>query len=441
MARTTTVDGDDDDDSDLVVGGGCGCGLGRVGTAAAAQPQQVRFPRPRPLMMRRRAGMTSIRSVSTQEDKSSTSNNNKHDFAVQSIRRGSHEWAVLIQPFVADLAFRSLVTTGSSSAQPQQTLRFRPYTCQAAVLFVDISGYSKIAAALTDRGAHALSTAVNSYLSRLLHLVRQHGGDAVKFAGDAVLVVWEGGGGGGGGGDTEKEALLMLRRNVQCAARCVWEMQQQAGHHAVDGEPHTHTSTDQHVFRIHAALCAGTVESEIFVAPRHTQMQRLYHLVGGPAVETLSELVDVAKAGEICVDESCWEHLGDLATYQEIDGSVSLDSSEHSKLLVDLRIDPATVEALTDHIEETTLGRVERRSTKSMEEDFIHPVVLDLLGHGGMAPTQIAQMRDLVVLFIAMTSSGSPVNWLLEIQSVLDSSRCPLLQVVADDKVGCCGIV
>ena len=71
---------------------------------------------------------------------------------------------------------------------------------------------------------------------------------------------------------------------------------------------------------------------------------------------------------------------------------------------------------------------------KTVEEDFIHPKVIRLLTHGGLTPTQISQMRNLCVLFIAMTSNGSSVNWLMEVQSMLDKNRCPIVQIIDDDK-------
>ena len=135
----------------------------------------MRFPE-RPL---RRAGFKSFRSISTQQEQSNvqargsgstaatasmtsstnSSSNMATNFAVQSIRRGSQEWRTLVKPFVADLCYESL-TSRAFSRQPL----VRPFTCQAAVLFVDISGYSKIAAALADRGAHALSSASSEAL-------------------------------------------------------------------------------------------------------------------------------------------------------------------------------------------------------------------------------------------------------------------------------------
>ena len=62
-----------------------------------------------------------------------------------------------------------------------------------AVLFADISGFTPLASALAKRGAagtEELSRALNAYFDRLLSIVAEHGGDPIKFAGDAVLTIW-----------------------------------------------------------------------------------------------------------------------------------------------------------------------------------------------------------------------------------------------------------
>jgi class 3 adenylate cyclase len=273
-------------------------------------------------------------------------------------------------------------------------------------LFVDLSGYSRIAAAIAHKGAHALSSVVNSYLSRILQIVHNHGGDVVKFAGDAVLVVWEG---------EEKDIEL----NVLCAAQCVIELQEKAGAHPVEG-----TSL---IFKIHCGICSGIVESEIFKATTHAHMQRLYHAVGGDALAEISELVDLAKAGETCISDECAEHLGDRGRYTD------LPDFAGAKLLTAVHVEESMALRLETHTYATVADRMVRRDG-AIEEDFIHPTVLKLLSHGGLSPTQIAQMRNLCVLFIAMTSSGSPVNWLMEVQTVLDNNRCPIVQIIDDDK-------
>jgi hypothetical protein len=95
------------------------------------------------------------------------------DFAVRSIRRGSTEWHALLRPFVADLAFRSLEYRRRH--ENHCAISFRPYTCQAAVLFVDLCNYSGITSLIAHRGAHALSQIVHAYFSRLLHIAKRYG--------------------------------------------------------------------------------------------------------------------------------------------------------------------------------------------------------------------------------------------------------------------------
>ena len=322
------------------------------------------------------------------------------DFAVRSIRRGSDDWNALIKPFVSDLVFRSLV-----QRRKYQKASFRPYTTYAAVLFVDLSHYSKITAAIAHRGAHFLSCCVNDYLSRLLRIVHEHGGDVVKFAGDAVLIVWEG----------RQEELAI---NVLCAARCVLDLQRKEPKYEIEG-------TDLS-FSIHCGLTCGRLESDIFEASSHLHMQRYYHSVGGETMEDITDLVDVALSGEVCVSDECAEYLVEWALFENTpDG--------YGRLLVDLHLGLDILEKIDSHIESTMSDRMERRN-QQVEEDFIHPTVLRFLSHGGLSPTQIAQMRNLCVLFIAMTSSGSWVNWLIEVERVLDRNRCPIVQIIDDDK-------
>lgn len=311
------------------------------------------------------------------------------NFAVRSIRRGSHQWNHVLRLFVADLAFQSVV-----HRRFQSEVSFRPYTCHAAVLFVDLSGYSRIAAAVSH---HALSTTVNDYLDRLLALVQINGGDTLKFAGDAVLVAWEG-----------KEDDLEL--NVMAAAKCVMEMQQHAGTHILEG-------TDM-VFRIHCGLCCGHLESEVFAAPVHEHMQRLYHSVGGDSIVEIGELVDLAQAGEVCVSEDVAHLLGTRGAFREVPDTPGY------QILTDLTLEETLLETIDRHVSQAQSARKAMRDT-NVEEEFLHPKVIRLLRYGGLSPTQISQMRNLCVLFIAMTSNGSSVNWLMEVQSILDTNRCP----------------
>lgn len=63
-----------------------------------------------------------------------------------------------------------------------------------AVLFADISGFTPLAerlAALGARGAEELTAALNATFGAMIALIDEHGGEVLKFAGDALLAAWE----------------------------------------------------------------------------------------------------------------------------------------------------------------------------------------------------------------------------------------------------------
>ena len=64
---------------------------------------------------------------------------------------------------------------------------------QAAVLFADISGFTRLTETLAEAGpagVESIANVLNEYFGQLIDIVHQYGGDVVKFAGDAVIAVW-----------------------------------------------------------------------------------------------------------------------------------------------------------------------------------------------------------------------------------------------------------
>src|SRR5262245_17608879 len=63
----------------------------------------------------------------------------------------------------------------------------------AAVLFADISGFTALTEHLAQQGpagAEVLTRELNTYFGQLIDLITSHGGDVIKFAGDALTAVW-----------------------------------------------------------------------------------------------------------------------------------------------------------------------------------------------------------------------------------------------------------
>ena len=174
-------------------------------------------------------------------------------------------------------------------------------------------------------------------------------------------------------------------------------------------------------------LKKSQLDTEIFEAPQHLNMQRLYHAVSGAPVMEMEDLVDLAKAGQTCISGECSAFLGDYTETELIDFETD------AAIMYNIDFPKDIMDNLRTHMEKLEIERTRYRHDQ-IEEDFIHPSILQLLLHSGNKSTQIAQMRNLCVFFIAMTSNGNAVNWLMEVQSTLDARRCPIVQIIDDDK-------
>lgn len=67
-------------------------------------------------------------------------------------------------------------------------------TFQAAVAVADVSGFTALTEVLSragPSGVELLTRCMNSYFAQVIDVVTQHGGDVVKFAGDAIIIVFE----------------------------------------------------------------------------------------------------------------------------------------------------------------------------------------------------------------------------------------------------------
>ena len=65
-------------------------------------------------------------------------------------------------------------------------------TFEAATLFADASGFTALTEKLAQRpnGAELMCSIMNRFIGAVIEIVHGHGGDVVKFAGDAVSVIF-----------------------------------------------------------------------------------------------------------------------------------------------------------------------------------------------------------------------------------------------------------
>lgn len=84
-----------------------------------------------------------------------------------------------------------IATIVNAAAHGEQQASVHELEC--AVMFADISGFTALTERLAQQGAggaERLTRALSAYFTRLISLVHEHGGDVVKFAGDAFIALW-----------------------------------------------------------------------------------------------------------------------------------------------------------------------------------------------------------------------------------------------------------
>ena len=94
----------------------------------------------------------------------------------------------VLQSFVPEIAMRQAICAASAPLEQCKRLN-------CAVVLADISGFTRLTeslASLGDKGSEMLTLKLNSYFGKMIDKVYAQGGDVVKFAGDALVIIWRG---------------------------------------------------------------------------------------------------------------------------------------------------------------------------------------------------------------------------------------------------------
>ena len=111
----------------------------------------------------------------------------------------------IIKRYVPVLTLKKLVDNPRLLTSPKKD------DFPAAVLFADISGFTKLTEKLTKNnpaGVKELTAILDLYIGLLIEIITNHGGDIIKFAGDAVFAVWK--------AENEKSYCIETHRAVRC---------------------------------------------------------------------------------------------------------------------------------------------------------------------------------------------------------------------------------
>ncbi len=174
-------------------------------------------------------------------------------------------------------------------------------TFQAAVLLADVAGFTTVTETLTRRGpdgAEETTRILNRYFGQLIDLIRAHGGDIAKFAGDAMLVIWPAADAAGLVGATSR------------AARCALDLQRKVGLlEAIPGIP----------LRVQAMIGAG----DLTVAYIGGLDGHWEYVITGPALESTVPAARVAEPGEVILTARAWDLLDDSAIGSRLEGGLA----------------------------------------------------------------------------------------------------------------------
>ena len=154
----------------------------------------------------------------------------------------------------------------------------------AAVLFADISGFTPLTERLAQRGpagAEEMSHLLDAYFGQLIDLITAHGGDVVKFAGDALLAFWP----------ATEEALPA--QQTRRAAQCGFAVQATLNDYQVaDG--------------IHLFLKVSIGAGEVLAAHIGGMDDRWEFLVGGSPLVQMGIAENQAQPGDVVLSTEAW---------------------------------------------------------------------------------------------------------------------------------------
>lgn len=160
------------------------------------------------------------------------------------------------------------------------------------VLFADLSGFTALTEQLSAagrEGAEQVAMTLNAHLGPLVAVVEAHGGDIVKFAGDALLVSWR-----------IDDDTLDLRTALLAAAQCGLAMQAEVGRRR-------HTTDSTHALGLRVGVATGPLR----VVHLGEADARRVILVSGDAVDRATRVGAAAQVGEVRIGRLAHQLVGE----------------------------------------------------------------------------------------------------------------------------------
>jgi len=207
-----------------------------------------------------------------------------------------------LSTYVPHVVLRQL---GSAISPPREPHAER---FPAALVLVDITGFTPITASAAERGAAGvehLSRSLSAYLGQIIDLTVEHGGDIAKIVGDALIPIWPA---------DEEDLPTVTRRAVACGLAIATNL----GEVEMEGELR---------LSLKVAVCAG----KIVTAHIGGLDGQWLFLMAGPGVAQLSHLEPHLQTGEVVASPEAWALVSDRFVGQALrDGHVRIGRTEQT---------------------------------------------------------------------------------------------------------------
>jgi class 3 adenylate cyclase len=249
------------------------------------------------------------------------------------------------------------------------------YRC--ALLFVDISGFTKLSRLLDPE---SLSKAINTYFQLIVDEVLDGKGDLLKFAGDAVFIEWK------ATQDCSLESCV--ESAVNCATKILWRCADFSvlSNGATGNCSYLLTSQAAQVetLNVHCGIGAGQM---VGVHVGDHKSRREYILLGQP-ISQATIATDFASLGEVAISPEAYNILSRVCDFKgdatKSDGKTPIVvanrheylyiskeklGTHHRKIVNDIS------RGVTSHVEGLEVDAL--RKYRRMMSLYVHPVVVD----------------------------------------------------------------
>ncbi len=186
---------------------------------------------------------------------------------------------------------------------------------RAALLFADISGFTALTERLAQRGpdgVEELSRLLNTSFGQILDTIESHGGDVVKFAGDALLAIWPAedelqGQKSSVGASVREELAAVTLRAAQCALAINARM----------------TSLYRLIAGAQLTLRIGVAAGDLATVRIGGVYGRWEFLVSGTPLAAVAAAEHLAQPSEVVLTPDAWEMIRDACAGTPILGAGS----------------------------------------------------------------------------------------------------------------------